>query len=146
MGWWGYGPMDGDAALDMESDFSHAIGKQDAESRAIDNQSEVDAVVAAKADFVNHEGDESLFWQVLGAMVMKGGGPLGTIKPQVLSAIERDHWGSECGDDRQLAMQGFANQVTLYQDGHAVDVSGAGLFAAIAGHLASGKPGLVNKF
>lgn len=147
MGWWGYGPMDGDTPLDFEGAINRAAGGNDAFDvrPAISTNEALQRVVAASDAIIQRMGtwDANIFWQTLAVLVMRGGGPLSPVLDNVLKAIDNDEWSTE-SMDRQRVMVDFRKRVVAYREGQPLDLSGAGLLAALHDHIASGKEGLVN--
>lgn len=147
MGWWGFGPMDGDTPLDFEGAINRAAGGvSDFDVMpSISSHDALQRVIAASEGIIQRMGswDANIFWQALAVMVMRGGGPLSLVRDDVLKAIDADEWSTE-SMDRQRVMVDFRKHVVNYQDGQIVDLSDKGLFAAILDHVESGESGLVN--
>lgn len=160
MGWWGVGPTEGDTPMDVESIIRNVVkfhatrapegvssddeGFFDFEIKTVD---EVNRVIAAKDEITDRvlcAGEEDIFWHGLAAAVMRSGGPLASIKDEVLKAIDGDEW-AQTDDRREAAMDAFRAQVVAHVDGVVSVVPTKGLLEAIDQHLASGKRGLVNR-
>lgn len=145
MGWWGFGPMEGDAPLDCECEIASAVGLDlmgDA-PLVISSTRQIETVLSKLEGFSDVANPDYIAWHALAVMIMRGGGPLLTIRDRVLQAIDDDVWAKSSAE-RLAAMQAFRVSVENYVDGRAYDQPAKGLFETIYQHMNSGKSGLVN--
>lgn len=145
MGWWGFGPMEGDEPLDCECFIAEAVGHDmlgDAQL-VISTAEQIEAVLNKLKDvFVGAQANE-IYWHTLAVVVMRSGGPLSMIRDRVLQAIDADEWSTH--EPRRLeAMRSFRASVQGYVDGKPYKEPSKGLFDAFFEHMNAGKTGLVN--
>ena len=152
MGWWGYGPTEGDGPMDCDWELREILGLEGDEDRdelpelKIENAEQLQKVLDAVAlkDTAVCDGDDSIFWHALAIAVMRGGGPLSTVRERVAKAIADDDWSRE-SVDRANAMVEFGRFVQAYVDGTPADWQGKGLLDSFMEHQAAGRVGLLNK-
>lgn len=153
MGWWGFGVLDGDTALDaldaamgrlgVDEDTSmgvYPLDRMTGEVRATlrtalegrDLGELLDQIAPAVDDEWGAE-HRATYTQVLGALAMAAGVPLGGFADVVVAAAESDPaWSQDRNEERTAAMAELAAAVRSY-DGTAVAMTGTPLFEQILG-------------
>lgn len=160
MGWWGCGVLDGDSPLDVLDAVSSRLGLSDDVSFGLYPLASITTEVAAAArpvfeaaDLValrdelapddGGDGDwgaehRAVCTQVIGALAMAVGAPLGELRDEVVAAAEADPgWADEASDERTAAMAELAAAARSY-DGTPIKVSGTTLFEKIMGPAPTG--------
>lgn len=150
MGWWDSGVLDGDPALDVLDAAARILGLDEDTSMELYPLDQIPAEVAevtraalagrdlaALRDEITAPGGDpawrAVCAQVLGALAMAVGAPLGGFAAEVVAAAESDpEWADAGSADRAAVMAALAAAARTYQ-GAPVAMGGTTLMAAIAG-------------
>lgn len=157
MGWWGCGVLDGDSPLDVLDAFADKLGLSSETSLGMyplpgmptevatlvrDALTDVDLAVlrnelASSDDSAWGVESRAVCTQVVGAIVMAVGAPLGAFRSEVIAAANADPaWATDGSDERTAAMAALAAAAKSYS-GTPVASSGTTLFDKVFGDAAS---------
>jgi len=142
MGWWSATIMGGDSPLDYLGvicdrmgapfDYDRGEGLHGYHFSRNDLEKNMDAIVKM---IEKEKWEQSVYWQVLGVMIMASGAKAGqTLKNRIIREAKSDPWMTEDGPKSERAhhINDFIKAMKSHRAGRVTRLTDEGLFQALA--------------